>query len=269
MGFAGGGGGGSRCGSLLVSERAGFSTIGEPSDGTFSSVKRTCRPAQPSPEQTDPAVGNSRIVLSADLPSLVTPAPGARRGVRGMRPAGQNNRSTKRSGSHYLVPNDSEGITDGPSEVGEIVSSLDGLSVAENVDCHQGRVPSSGDAGRDMHMNSVPSRDVTGEASGLTEAGGGGGAVFSQLVKKSPRGSLLVSERAGFSTTGEPSDGTFSSVKRMRYGSDMSSGSAVHRADGPGCRELSDCVKWGLDVIGYSSSWSSAGRERNATCWVK
>ena len=76
------------------------------------------------------------------------------------------------------MPNDSEGIIDGPSEVGEIVSSLDGLSVAENVDCHQGRVPSLGDEERDMNMNSVPSRDVTGKASGLTEAGGGGGACF-------------------------------------------------------------------------------------------
>ena len=55
---------GSRRDSLLVSERAGFSIIGEPSDGTFSSVKRTCRPAQPSPEQMEAAVGNSRIVLS-------------------------------------------------------------------------------------------------------------------------------------------------------------------------------------------------------------
>ena len=45
---------------------------------------RTCRPAQPSPERMDPAVGDSRIVLSDDLPSLVTSAPGAQRDVRGM-----------------------------------------------------------------------------------------------------------------------------------------------------------------------------------------
>ena len=45
---------------------------------------QTCCPAQPSPEQMDMAVGNSRIVLSGVLPSLVTSAPGARRVVKGM-----------------------------------------------------------------------------------------------------------------------------------------------------------------------------------------
>ena len=133
---------------------------------------RTRRPAQPSPEQMDPAVGDSRIVLSEHLPSLVTSAPGARRAVGGMRPAGKNNRSTRRSGCHYVVPNDSVGIVDNSSEVGEIDSSFDGISVAGNVDCHRGRVPSSGDEER--NMNSVPSRGVTGGgggASGLTVNG--------------------------------------------------------------------------------------------------
>ena len=82
-----------------------------------------------------------------------------------MQPAGQNNRSTRRSGRHYVVTNDSVGIADKSSEVGEIDSSLDGLSVVENVDCHLGCVPSSGDEernGHELYMNSVPSRDVTG-----------------------------------------------------------------------------------------------------------
>ena len=130
---------------------------------------RTRRPAQPSLEQMDPAVGDSRIVLSEHLPSLVTSSHGARRAMGGMRPAGKNNRSTRRSGCHYVVPNDSVGIVDKSSEVDEIDSSFDGIFVAGNVDCHWGHVPSSGDEER--NMNSVPSRDVTGWASGLTVTG--------------------------------------------------------------------------------------------------
>ena len=97
-----------------------------------------------------------------------TSAPGARRAVGGMRPAGQNNRFRRRSGCHYVVPSDSVGIADKSSEVGEIDSSFDGLYVAGNVDFHRERVPSSGDEERNMNMNSVPSRNVTG--------GWGGGA---------------------------------------------------------------------------------------------
>ena len=37
------------------------------------------------------------------------------------------------AGRHYVVPNDSVGIADTSSEVGKIVSSLDGLSVTRNV----------------------------------------------------------------------------------------------------------------------------------------
>ena len=55
-----------------------------------------------------------------------------------MRPAGQNNRPTRRSGRHYVVPNyDRVGIADESSEVGEIVSSL---SVTGNVDCHLSKI---------------------------------------------------------------------------------------------------------------------------------
>ena len=79
----------------------------------------------------------------------------------------------------------------------------------------------------------------------------------------------LVSECAGFSTIGEPPDGTFSSIEWTGYRSDVSSSSAIPGTDGPSCRGLSDCVKWGLAIIGYFSSWSSAGRERNATCRAK
>ena len=123
----------------------------------------TCCPAHPSPEQMDPAVGDSQIVLSGDLPSLVTSAPGARRAVRGMRPGGQNNPVHKEIGRHFVVTNNSVGIADKSSQVGEIDSSLDGGG-ERGGERHPEHVPSSGvdeRNGHKLYMNSVPSRNVT------------------------------------------------------------------------------------------------------------
>ena len=89
------------------------------------------------------------------------------------------------------------------------------------------------------------------------------------LPGESPRGSGWSPNVQAFPPLGsQPTVHSPGSIGR-EYGSDVSSGSAIPGADGPGCHELSDCVKWGLAIIRYFGSWSLAGCERNATCWAK
>ena len=54
-------------------------------------------------EQIDPAIKDIRIVPGKDLPSPLTPVPGARWVARNMRPAGQNDKSPCKSDCNNIV----------------------------------------------------------------------------------------------------------------------------------------------------------------------
>ena len=98
--------------------------------------------AQPVLGQKDRVVPDSPIGMGGSSPSLVPPVSGARRSMRGMRPAGWNRRSKKLSGDY--VATDNGVVPDGKtSEVGKMDSFPDGLVVKRNARV----VPLSGDEG--------------------------------------------------------------------------------------------------------------------------
>ena len=139
--------------------------------------------AQPVPGQMDRAVQDSPIGMGGSLPSLFTPVSGARRSGRGMRPAGWNSRFPKKLSCDYVVTENSMVSEGKTSEVGKLDSFSDELVVKRNVgdaplpgddvNSHPQYVPSLGAAEKNRqegYKNSVPPREVTGEASGLNDA---------------------------------------------------------------------------------------------------
>ena len=137
--------------------------------------------AQPDVAQTDRDVRDSTIEMGRSLPSLFFPVSGARRAGRKMRPAGGNNRSPKKL-SHKLVV--TENGTGGETSVVEKLNGYSGDLAVQRQDpdapipgvelnTRLACVPSVGAARTNRqkeYRNSVPPRDVTGEAFQLDDA---------------------------------------------------------------------------------------------------
>ena len=133
--------------------------------------------AHPLVGQTDRVVRDATSEMGGSLPSLFSPVSGARRAGRKMRPAGGNNRPPKKS-NHGLVVTWSDVVLEGETNVVEKLNGysgdLAGLRRGQDAPLPGGELTSrsasepSSRAERTNekkgYRNSVPPRDVTGEA---------------------------------------------------------------------------------------------------------
>ena len=139
--------------------------------------RKTHDRAQPVVGQMDRVVQDATSEMGGSLPSLFSPVSGARRAGRKMRPAGGNNRPQKKS-NHSLVVTGIDVVSEGETNVAEKLNGCSGdpagLRRCQDAHLPGGELTShsasehSSRAERTNekkgYRNSVPPRDVTGEA---------------------------------------------------------------------------------------------------------